>query len=198
MNNTHAFGEIIASSLTSWTIQSWKLEDYPPFGAIIQTTYDNTQHFGVICDIKTSPKDSGRTPFAFGKTIQELKQEQPHIFQLLQTTITAIPLTYGNNKSFTYEIPKRPAPIHAFAQSCSAQELKTFFSNSQWVVTFFNLAQQNPLFDELLIALLHNAHQHQALNKESIQEIIDIFCLLTHDDYRKLKIFLQRIEAFIY
>ena len=81
MNSPNAFGEIIASSLTSWTIQSWQLEVYPPFGAIIQTSYDNMQHFGVISDINTGPKDSGRTPFAFGKTIQELKQEQPHIFQ---------------------------------------------------------------------------------------------------------------------
>ncbi len=198
MNSQLVFGEIIESSLTSWTIQSWQLEDYPPFGAIIQTNYDNNQHFGVICDIKTGPKDTGRAPFAFGKTIEALKQEQPHIFQLLQTTITAIPLSYSNNQHFVYEIPKRPAPIHAFAQSCTAQELKAFFAHSQWVVTFFNLAQQNPLFDELLIALLRNGHEHQALDKETIQEIIDIFCLLTHDDYRKLKIFLQRIEAFIY
>ncbi|MBY0109744.1 MAG: hypothetical protein K2X90_01385 [Candidatus Babeliaceae bacterium] len=198
MNTQQPFGEIIASSLTSWTIQSWLLDDYPPFGAIIEIIYQENKHFGVICDIKTGPKDASRTPFAFGKTIQELKQEQPHIFQLLQTTIMAIPLSYSDNKNLIYQIPKHPAPIHAFAQLCTLQELRIFFSNAHWIITFFNLAQQNALFDELLIAVLHNAHSCQALDKETLQEIIDIFCLLTQDDYRKLKIFLQRIEAFIY
>jgi hypothetical protein len=198
MSGSQPFGEIIASGLTSWTVQAWQLEDYPPFGAIIKTIYDGNKHFGVICDIKTGPKDTGRIPFAFGKTIQELKQEQPHIFQLLHTTVTAIPLSYSHNQNYIYEIPKHPAPIHAFAQACSQHELQEFFSSSQWVITFFNLAQQIPLFDELLIAILRNAHAQQALTTKTIQEIIDMFCLLTHDDYRKLKIFLQRIEAFIY
>ncbi len=198
MNNRQAFGEIITSSLTNWIIQSWQLDNHPPFGAIIQIIHDDNKHFGVICDIKTGPKDASRNPFAFGKTIQELRQEQPHIFQLLQTTIMAIPISYSDKKNLIYQIPKRPAPIHSFAQLCTLQELQTFFSDANWIITFFNIAQQNPLFDELLIAVLHNAHYHQAFNKETLQEIIDTFCLLTHDDYRKLKIFLLRIEAFIY
>lgn len=198
MNHSSAFGEIIESSLTHWTIQTWQLDSYPPFGSIIKMSYDNCNHFGVISDINTGPKDSGRTPFSYKKTIQELKQEQPHIFQLLETRVTAIPLSYSDDQTYVYEIPKRPAPIHVFAQSCNTPELNAFFSNSRWMVSFFNLARLNPLFDELLIAILHNAHQHKVLNKDSIQEIIDIFSLLTHDDYRKLKIFLQRIEAFIY
>jgi hypothetical protein len=200
MNSTQPayFGEIVASSLTTWTVQCWQLDTYPAFGSLIFLEYDGKCSFGIVSSIQTHSKDSSRTPFAFGKTLQELKQEQPHIFQLLTSTLTCIPLSYSENNLIIHEIPKRPAPIHTFAGACSTDLLKIFFENSSWMIPFFNLAQQNPLFDELLIALLRNGYEHRALSQESLQEIIDIFSLLTHDDYRKLKIFLQRIEVFIH
>lgn len=198
MRTVHAFGEVIASSLTQLTVQAWELEQYPPFGSLIRTHYEKMDCFGIVCDIQTGPKDAARTPLAFGKTVQELKQEQPHIFQLLHTIVTVLPLGYTHKTDIVYAIPPCPAPIHSFAYACASKELMLFFSNMQWLITFFNLAQQNPLFDELLLALLHNAHRSEALNNKIMQEIIDTFCLLTHNDYWKLKIFLQRIESFIY
>lgn len=198
MTAVRPFGEIVASSLTQLTVQAWDLEQYPPFGSLIRARYEKMDCLGIVCDIQTGPKDAARTPLAFGKTVQELKQEQPHIFQLLHTVVTVLPLSYDYKTGIVYAIPPYPAPIHTFVYSCTPQELTLFFSNMQWLITFFNLAQQNPLFDELLLAVLHNAHRSGTLNKKIIQEIIDTFCLLTHNDYLKLKIFLQRIESFIY
>ncbi len=199
MNNISlsSFGEIIISELTCWTIQCWHLDTYPAFGSLIVVEYDHTCCFGVVSRIQTQANDKSRTPFAFGKTRQELQQEQPHIFQLLHTTVQCIPLSYKDHHHIIHEIPQRSAPIHTFAGVASAALLKDFFESPAWLITFFNLAQHDPLFDELLIALLRTGHQQGALQQKNIQEIIDIFSLMTHSDYRKLKIFLQRIEIFI-
>ena len=195
---TKPFGEIISSSLTTWTIQCWDLEQFSPFGFLVSSDNQDAQLFGIVCAITTGPKDAGRTPHAFGKTPLELRHEQPHIFQLLHTQVAAIPLGYVSEDEVIYEVPKRPAHIHAFARPCSVQEFHTFFSHAQWLIVFFNLAQQHPLFDELLVSLVHHACAHKALTQEKMQDIIDLFCLLSNNDYKKLKIFLQRIEAFIY
>lgn len=197
-NNSNAFGEVIESSLLNWGIQCWQLDSFPPLGALIQLEHDNNHYFGIVSSIYTGPQDTSRKPFAFGKTIEQLQREQPHIFQLLHTTLTCIPLGYKQAGKIFYEIPRKPAAIHTFAQVCSREESHQFFAHAEWLITFFALAQQSPIFDELLLAVLHNAHENGALSAKNIQEIIDIFSLLTHSDYRKLKIFLQRIEVFLY
>lgn len=196
MNNY--FGEIVVSSLTSWTIQCWDLEGYPNFGSLIQADYNGNQNFGIVCDIQTGPKDANRTPFSFGKTIEQLKQEQPHIFQLLHSMVTCIPIGYFQEDAVIREIPKRPAPIHTFTKICPPHTMKKFFDNASWVNTFFSLAGKNPLFDELLVATIRQAYENKSLDKGGLHNIVDVFSLLTHDDYRKLKIFLQRIEVFIH
>lgn len=199
MNNVYlpCFGEIVISELTCWTIQCWQLDTYPEFGSLIMVEYGKICCFGVVSRIQTQAKDSSRAPFAFRKTRQELEEEQPHIFQLLHTTVECIPLSYKEGDHIIHEIPPRSAPIHTFAGVASPAMLKSFFENPSWLISFFNLAQQDPLFDELLIALLRAGYQQGALQQKNIQDIIDIFSLMTHSDYRKLKIFLQRIEIFI-
>ncbi len=191
------FGEVVASTLTSWTVQSWQLGVYPAFGTLVEIDCENAQSIGIIIDIQTHPKDSARTPFAFGKTLEELHHEQPHIFHLLQTTLFCVPLAVYAKPLFVYEIPKKPVSIHSFARSCPVSTIKVFFSESAWMMSFFNLLRNTPLFDELLLAIIRYGYEAGALTPGHMGDIIDTFSLLTHDNYRTLKIFLQRIELFI-
>ncbi len=192
------FAEVIESSLTIWTGQCWRLEDYPSLGSLVCLEYDTIQAYGVISAIQTQAKESGRKPFAYGKTVEELRQEQPHIFQLLASSVTCLPIGYRQNHHIVHEIPPRPAPLHTFVRVCTPTELKDFFKSPNWLIPFLNLASNNPLADELLIALLRMAYEQADLKTDRLKEIIDLFCLLTRADYRRLKTFLQRIELFIH
>ena len=122
------FGEIVASSLTSWTVQCWKLNQFPALGALVFFDDGKELAFGVVTAIQTEPKDAHRRPVAFGKTLEELQQEQPHIFQLLQSTITCVPVGYAAKKRIFYEIPRRPAAMHAFVGECTREQAQQFFA----------------------------------------------------------------------
>jgi hypothetical protein len=188
------FGEIVASNLTQWTVQSWDLNQFPPFGALVVCSYNQYKAFGVIAGIQTGPQDTSRTPHAFGKSLEELAQQQPHIFQFLVTTLITVPVGYEKDAQQIYALPPQPASIHSFVAVAHAATYKTFFASSNWMVLFFNLFSQNPLFDELLVAILQQAAEHAALTQDRVTQVITLFSLLMGDDYRKLKLFLQRIE----
>jgi hypothetical protein len=191
------FAEVIESSLQTWVAQSWQWDSFPPFGSLVTVQNDNRLIIGVIYQIQTGSIDTSRSPFAYQKTEQELRQQQPQIFEFLKTTLACLTLGYQESEILYYQIAPRPPKIHAFVQQASPDLYKIFFSNPTYLHLLFGQMTISVTLDELLLAMIKNAMTHQLLTPPMLHQIAQTLSLLTGNDYRRLKVFLQRAQEFV-
>ncbi len=198
METSKPFAEIIESSLTGWLAQSWQWDQFPSFGSVITIETKKRILFGIVHQIETGSMDPVRYPFAYQKTEEELLQEQPQIFEFLKTTFHCLTIGYQEQGApITYQLAPEPPKIHAFAACASRQLYKNFFANNQYLHILFGLSNSIFNLDELLLAILKQLKDQDILTEVTVANFIDTFSLLTGNDYKRLKLFLQRAEQII-
>lgn len=193
-NNNNAFAEVIESSLVSCLAQSWEWHKCPTFGSLV--TIENKKHtiFGVVHQIQTGSMDPVRYPFPYQKTEEELLREQPQIFEFLKTTFSCLVIGYKEKGKILYQLAPEPPKIHTFVAIASLSLSKEFFAREQYLHILFGLVGQVHNLDELLLALLKTMRDNDCLHKKNIESFMESFSLLTGNDYRRLKLFLQRAQ----
>lgn len=192
-----AFAEIIESSLHGWTAQSWQWNQFPQFGSLITVTTKKRILFGIVHQVNTGSMEPMRYPFPYQKTEEELMREQPQIFEFLKTTFSCLSLGYQEKGKIYYLTTPEPPQIHTFVQPIDEDLCKQFFYSERYLHLLFGMAGQIFNLDELLLAILKHQAQLNILSQEKITNFINTFSLLTGNDYRRLKLFLQRVEPII-
>jgi len=193
----NAFAEVIESSLHTWKAQSWQWDVSPRFGELVTITTPSRTLFGIVHQINTGSTDPHRTVFPFAQTEQELLRDQPQIFHFLQTTFSCLTVGYEQQETILYQWAPEPPKIHAFVAHATPAQYQKFFSCEQYIHVLFGLANQVMNLDELLLALLKQLSYEKLLTHELLNRFIEHFSLLTGNDYRRLKLFLQRATACI-
>lgn len=191
------FAEVIESSLNNWKAQCWKWDIFPAFGSLVTIKNKNRTLFGIVNDIETGSGDSVRLPFAYKKTEEELKIEQPQIFEFLVTTFSCITVGFIQDDKLLYQISPEPPKIHSFVSLADINDIKLFFSNELYLYILFSYQNQNFSLDELLLSIIKQLSDLDILNEEVMSRFVETFSLLTANDYRRLKIFLQRAEPIL-
>ncbi len=192
----NAFAEIIQSSLQSFTAQSWNWDYFPAFGSLVTVTTEKSTLFGIVYAVQTGSSDAGRYPFTFQKTQEELRAEQPQIFEFLQTTFSCLIVGFLENNEIIYQMGPEPAKMHAFVNHATPTETRHFFSSSLYLYLIFN-APEITVSDELLLSLLKTKKDLGLLTQESFLAFIETISLATGDDYRKLKILMTRAHPLL-
>lgn len=190
-----AFAEVIESSLNSFTAQSWQWDKFPAFGSLVQIQNGLSTIYAIVHQVQTGSMDPQRTPFTYQKTQEELMAEQPQIFAFLKTTFSCLILGYQNKGKIYYTISPEPPKIHAFVSPLEVDTLKTFFYQETYLHTLFSSAQQICNLDELLLAIFKQHQDLGILSKPKLHQLIEAFSLLTGNDYRRLKLFLHRVQS---
>lgn len=189
------FAEVIESSLHGFLAQSWDSNTLPIFGSLMAITTPQRTLFGVVHQIQTGSMDPNRHPFAYQKTQEELRQEQPQIFEFLKTTFACLVIGHKNIQSkISYLLAPEPAQIHTFVSPLTVEMSKQFFMNTHYMHALFGLAHHVFNLDELLLAMLAHQATVGILSQAQLIEFTTTFSLLTGNDYRRLKLFLQRVE----
>ncbi len=191
-----AFSEIIESSLHGFVSQCWEWDNFPNFGQLVTVQSGKRTLFGLVHQIRTGSMDPIRSPFPYQKTEKELLEEQPQIFEFLKTTFSCLTIGYLENEKIFYLMSPQPPKIHAFVHHTPADLSKRFFANLGYLHLLFANSNQITCLDELLLALLKNQFALGIMKTEKINEFVDSFSLLTGNDYRRLKLFLQRADGF--
>lgn len=191
----HSFAEVIESSLNSFTAQSWQWDKFPAFGSLVQIQNGLSTIYAIVHQVQTGSMDPQRTPFTYQKTQEELMAEQPQIFAFLKTTFSCLILGYQNKGKLYYTISPEPPKIHAFVSPLEPDTLKTFFYNETYLHTLFSSAQQICNLDELILAVFKQHQDLGILSKPKLHQLIETFSLLTGNDYRRLKLFLHRVQS---
>ena len=189
------FAEIIESSLYSWKAQVWHWKTRVPFGSLV-TVHDNDMIlYGIVYQIHTGSIDESRYPFAYQKTEEELLKDQPQIFEFLTTRIDCIPVGYSIKKKIQYLLPPHPPKIHAFIAIATPDQINTFFAKSAYLHLLFGLNNTPQLTDELVLAAIQLCQSWHSSSATILDELVHTYALLIGNDYRRIKLFLQRVQA---
>ena len=191
------FAEIIESSLHSWKAQCWQWNQFPSFGSIVTIKSGLRTIFGIVHQIQTGSMDPTRYPFPYQKTEEELMREQPQIFEFLKTTFSCITIGYREKGRIYYLLAPEPPKIHTFVTNATIEEVKQFFVNDTYLHLLFGLSSQIFNLEELLLAMINHQVKLNIFSKDKINSFIETFSLLTANDYRRLKLFLQRTESLL-
>ncbi len=186
--------EVIESSLNSFLAQSWHWDAPPSFGSLVTVAGKKRTIFGVIQQVQTGSSDPQRQAFAYQKTHEELMTEQPQIFELLRTTFSCMTLGYQEKGHIFYLLAPEPPLIHSFVTPAAPELARQFFAHEGYMHLLFGQTGQMCNLDELLLAILAQHKQLGILTPERINKLMQIFSVLTANDYRRLKLFLQRVE----
>jgi len=195
-SKTNYFAEIIESSLDSFLAQCWNWNYFPEFGSLVQIKSTDTTHLGIVTQINTGSMDPMRYPFPYQKTEEELLQEQPQIFEFLKTTfkVQIVGYTSKANMQIHYLLPTKPCKIHGFVSRCPDTLSAHFFDKPDFLHILFEFSNQIPNINELLIAIIKQLSSKKQLTAKKLDLFCQTFSLLTGNDYRRLKMFLKRIE----
>jgi hypothetical protein len=191
------FAEVIESSLTGWLAQSWCWDTFPAFGSFVAIEGKNRTIFGIVHQVQTGSMDPIRYPFPYQKTESELLEEQPQIFEFLKTTFSCLTIGYQEKGSISYLISPEPPKIHSFIAKPDPSVSKQFFSNTRYLHLLFTHSATIFNIDELMLTLLKQHIELQILTKDKLITFMQTYSLLTGNDYRRLKLFLQRAEHII-
>ena len=144
--------------------------------------------------MQTGSMDAVRYPFPYQKTEEELLKEQPQIFEFLKTTFSCITVGYQEKKSISYLIAPEPPKIHAFITCPDSETSKFFFASNKYLHLLFTHSSQIFNMDELVLALLRQHKELNILTEGKINVFMQMYSLLIGNDYRRIKLFLQRVE----
>ncbi len=188
--------EVIESSTTEFTAECRELHGSPPFGALVKAVSSPWVIYGVVHHISTQSIEPYRRPMAFGKTEEELRQEQPQIYALLRTHFKALVVGYASEErpdEIVQAIPPVPARLHTFVYACSPEEVRQFTSDLHFLRTIVNATRG--LSDELLVAVCRHALAAYGGQRDYLVRLGKELCRLIRDDYHRLTHLLKRLET---
>ena len=190
MKNDH-LGEVIDSNTADFLAQSRELNGSPPFGSFVKVAAESTV-IGLVFNVSTHSIEPNRRTTAYGKTEEELRLEQPQIFELLATEFSSIIVGHLDSFGAHPFLPPQPPRIHSFVYPCGPDETRMFTTTSDYLRTVTN-ASRLPT-DDLLIASVRsawNAHDRDTAYLVSIGKDLS---RLIKNDYDRLSSIIRRIS----
>lgn len=186
-------GEIIESSTSQFTSESRELNGAPPFGSFVKTR-GALPVYGLVFNVCTHSIEPNRRATAYGLTEQQLREEQPQIFELLKTEFEAVIIGYGDDKGPQQVLPPQPPGIHSFVFPCSESEVKALTNSGDFLRSILCGNGNRLPADDLIIASVRNAWAARAFDMPYLVSIGKDLCRLIRDDYDRLSSIMRRVS----
>ncbi|HEX3037019.1 MAG TPA: HAS-barrel domain-containing protein [Thermodesulfobacteriota bacterium] len=183
-------GEVIESSTRGFVARSQNVGESPHFGYFVKTKGEPVV-YGVVYEILTESKEPGRKPTTYGMSIEELRREQPQIFELLKTEFHALIIAYSEQGKTRFSLPPLPPPIYSFVYECEKEEIERLTSQDFFLRSI--ISSPNIPVDDLIIASLRYAQDSREFDKDYIVRMGKSLARIFKDDYERLSSVLRRI-----
>ncbi|MCS6860019.1 MAG: hypothetical protein NZT92_06845 [Abditibacteriales bacterium] len=194
--------EVVESSTTEVVAECRQLNLSPPFGAFVRIDSEPVA-LGVVFNIATRSLDPTRRPIAYGKTEEELRLEQPQIFELLRTEFHALLVGFRQDKRgqgietpspsvFHQTLPPQPPRLHSFVYICDKEEVRAFASQHDYLRLLLNASRQT-ISDELIIAACRTALAAHDNDPQYLIRLGKELARLLPRDYDRLNAIVRRI-----
>jgi hypothetical protein len=196
--SAQAIGEVLSSSITDVTAQSWSKEETfqqnPRFGSFLKIDSRDTglQIFAVVFNVVTRAPDSVHKPWALGLSREQLRLEQPHIFALLRTEIHGAIVGYEEKEKVFQHLPPYPPDVHDFVFPATADEVLALTENFDFLRLLLPVSAV-PV-DELLSATIREADQIRNGDYAFLVAAGQALSQLLHNDYDRLVSLLKKIR----
>lgn len=151
-------GEVVASSIASFTAQCHELGAAPDLGTLVTTSEGGVHIYAVVCNAATASIDPGRRAIALGAGESEeeaVYRAHPELDQLLRTDFDALVVGCRVDGRLREYLPPRPARMHAFVGAASDDEVREL--TGPLLFLHFLVNSPVPTADSALTACLRQA-----------------------------------------
>lgn len=187
---TKHIGEVVESGTKGYVARSPRVGQSPAFGSFVRTGSE-TLVYGLVFEIITGSREPGRKPAAYDLSIDELRREQPQIFELLKTEFHVLALAYSASGKMRFALSPVPPSIHSFVYECTDEE-KEALSSEDFFLRAIVSAQNVPV-DDLIVSALYNAQDTRKNDKDYMVRMGKSLSRFFRDDYERLSSILRRI-----
>ena len=196
-------GEIIEASTTHFTAQTFEKQTEaltipipPSFGSFVRSHSEEMgiDILGVVYNVTTGSIDGTHHPTALNLSRQQLREQQPQIFDLLKTNFSAVIIAYVEKRTYFQFLPPYPPQIHDFVYTCSETEVSRVTDRLFFLRTLLNTPG---IHDELIAATLRLSYRARGNDRLFVVEAGRELANLLKDNYDRLTAILQRVEPII-
>jgi hypothetical protein len=184
-------GEVIGSSNTEFIAESTLLHNPPPFGSFIKVKTRETI-YAVVFNAYTHSLEPNRLAIAYHRSEQELRDEQPQIFELLKTKFEAVIIGYENDGVIRHHLPPQPPRLHSFVYACQPMEVRRLTSHFRFFR--FLMGVEKAPRDELIAGTIRAAAAVREGERSFLVQAGKELVRLIGNDYEMLSSILQRMQ----
>ncbi len=184
-------GEVIGSSNTEFIAESSLLHNPPPFGSFIKVG-GREPIYAVVINAYTHSLEPNRLAIAYHRSEQELRDEQPQIFELLKTKFEAVIIGHEQDGTIRHRLPPQPPRLHSFVHTCSPIDVRRLTSQLRFFR--FLLAVEKAPREELIAGVIRAAYSVRDRERSFLVHAGKELVRLIGDDYEMLSSILQRIQ----
>ena len=155
--------------------------------------------YALVYGASTASLEPSRRPSALGFADEdELRSEQPQIFELLRTEFSGLLLAYsaGDGKALKRHLPPKPPRIHSRVYLCAPDEVRALTEELSFLRGLL-LPSGGALggvpTDELVAACLRGAREAQANDQAFLLRAGRTLAALLTDDYDRLQAILKSV-----
>jgi hypothetical protein len=184
-----------AANQFSATVDDPFAEPVTPVAGLPEGTPDETL-YGVVYSAGTGSAEPGRRPTAYGLAEEQLRQEQPQIFDLLATEFSALHIGYARNGRFSAGIPPRPPRLHAAVSGCTPPEVRAITESPELLRALIKSPGDVPT-DELILACIRYGFACRDEEYAYLVRAGKQLATLLRDDPDRLTAILGRLELYL-
>ncbi len=191
--------EVIEATSTDFLAQCLDREELeftrpPAFGSLVKAVDEerNSDIYGIVYFATTSSIDSVHRARALGLSVQQLRDEQPQIFEMLKTEFRCVIVGYGEGRSIYQYLPAHPPQIHQPVNVCSLVEVARFSQELTFLRTLLQVS--GAPVDELVAASLRQGYQAHNRSRDWLVQAGREVSLLLKDDYDRLSALVRRLQ----
>ncbi|MCL5291600.1 MAG: hypothetical protein M1548_03600 [Actinobacteria bacterium] len=186
-------GEVIEASTTRFRAQREELDNPPAFGSFVKVpSGPDITSYAIVYNVYETSIDASRRPMAMGLTEEELKAQQPQIFEMIRLEFEAAIVGFkdqgGAVKAY---LPPWPPRIHAFVGACGPEEVISLTEDLDFIRAI-NALPGLPT-DELIAAAVRVAYQNRDCDAEFLVKAGQEIAIMLKEEYERARSILRRV-----
>lgn len=190
-------GEIIHTTSTGFTAESFQLLKPPPLGSLVKVRSEGLREiFAVVSFGETGSIEPGRRAVRFSQENiydESIYQEHPELTRTLRTEFAAVLVGEIDGQEILQGLPSQPPPLHYSVQDCTPEEVVRFTQNLYYLRLLWSAA--GPVLPEhLLAAHLRQVFQERDDDREWLALAAREVAGLLKQNYDRLMTVLLGIE----
>ena len=188
-----AIGEVIESTTAEFTAEARRYDRIPAYGSFVKVRDGNILVYGSVSGAYTGSMDGLSKAKAFFKSLDELKLEQPQIFELLRTEFSCVVVGYEEGGRYHPYYPPTHLGLHLPVEEADDLEVLTISQHLSYLDKTLNSPSGSG--EELTAAVIRTAARLQPDPRTYIIKAGRELLRMMNYDTQRLKSVFERVDA---